>query len=159
MYLWMAKRLVFKTEPWWRWVLATVIHFTIVKSTYKIFNDNYWYHWVSYNLSSGVSLNLKIWPRKGNGRTEYIFSFYCLYSTIRAIFAWPWTENAQTKQKQQKNGNRGIWLVYQTDTNARGFWLVKQMLEWKNFIAENFLEINRITSLWHHTATRCNTIG
>ena len=68
-------------------------------------------------------------------------------------------ENAQTKQKQQKNGNRGIWLVYQTDTNARGFWLVKQMLEWKNFIAMNFLEINRITSLWHHTATRCNTIG
>ena len=31
-----------------------------------------------------------------------------------------------TKQKQQTNGNRAIWLVYRTDTNARGFWLVKR---------------------------------
>ena len=43
------------------------------------------------------------------------------------------------KQKQQTNGNRAIWLVYRTDTNTCGFWLVKQMCGWKNFMPENFL--------------------
>ena len=37
-------------------------------------------------------------------------------------------ENARTKQKQQTTGNRAIALVYRTDTNARGIWLVKRML-------------------------------
>ena len=45
------------------------------------------------------------------------------------IFIWPWNENAWTKQKQQTSGNRKIWLVYRT-------------LRWKNFMSENFLEIN-----------------
>jgi len=31
-------------------------------------------------------------------------------------------------QKQQRNGNKAVWLVYRTDTNARGFWLVKRTL-------------------------------
>ena len=31
-----------------------------------------------------------------------------------------------------------IWLVQRTDTNARGFWLVKRTLEWKNFTPEEF---------------------
>ena len=68
----------------------------------------------------------------------------CLYnkhaelpnSLRRAIFSSPWNENARTKQKQQMNGDRAIWLVYTTDTNARGFWLVKRTLGWKNFMAE-----------------------
>ena len=30
------------------------------------------------------------------------------------------------EQKEQTNENRAIWLVYRMDTNARGFWLVKQ---------------------------------
>ena len=51
----------------------------------------------------------------------------CQPSHDRAIFLWPWNENARTKQKQQTNGNRAIWLVYRTDTNARGFWLVKRI--------------------------------
>ena len=34
----------------------------------------------------------------------------CLVHFIRAIFVWPWNENAPTKQKQQTNGNRAIWL-------------------------------------------------
>ena len=34
------------------------------------------------------------------------------------------------------NGDRAVWLVYTTDTNARGFWLVKRTLGWKNFMAE-----------------------
>ena len=73
----------------------------------------------------------------------------------RAIFVWPWTENARTKQKQQTNGNRAIWLVYRTVTNARGFWLVKRTLGWKNFMPKNFLEINRYFALTSY----CNTIG
>ena len=75
--------------------------------------------------------------------------------TDRAIFVWPWNENAQTKQKQQTNGNRAIWLVYRTDTNARGFWLVKRTLGWKNFVPENFLEINRYFALTSYY----NTVG
>ena len=68
-----------------------------------------------------------------------------------AIFVWPWNEKAQTKQKQQTNGNRAIWLVYRTDTNGRGFWLVKRTLWWKKVMPENFLETNRyfaLTSYW-----------
>ena len=50
----------------------------------------------------------------------------------RAIFVWPWNENARTKQKQLTNGNRAIWLVNRTDAT------------------ENFLEINR-----HFALTSC----
>ena len=45
-------------------------------------------------------------------------------SSSSAIFVWPWFKNVRTKQKQQTNG--AIWLVYRTDTNTRGFWLVKR---------------------------------
>ena len=51
-----------------------------------------------------------------------------VYWFVRAIFVWSWNENARTKQRQQRNGNRAIWLVYRTDTNARGFWVVKRTL-------------------------------
>ena len=72
--------------------------------------------------------------------------------SIRAIYIWPWNENVWTIQKQQKNGNRANWLVYQTDTNAGGFWLVKGTLGWKNFTPKNLWKSTN-TSLWHHTAT------
>ena len=62
--------------------------------------------------------------------------------SVRAIFVWPWNENAETKQ--QTNENRAIWLVYRTDTNARGFWLVKRTLGWKNFMPE---ELSRNQSI------------
>ena len=77
------------------------------------------------------------------------------YSKVGVIFVWPWNKNARTKQKEQTNGNRAIWLVYRTDTNARGFWLVKRTLGWKNSMPENFLEINRYFALTSY----CNTIG
>ena len=64
------------------------------------------------------------------------------------IFVWPWNENVRAKQKQQTNRNRVIWLVYRTDTNAHGFWLVKQM-------PGNFLQINRYLALMSY----CNAIG
>ena len=73
----------------------------------------------------------------------------------RTISVWPWHGNARTKQKQQTNGNRTIWLVYRTDTNARDFRLVYRRLVWKNFMPENFLEINRYFALTSY----CNTIG
>ena len=60
-----------------------------------------------------------------------------------------------SKQKQQTNGNTAIWLVYRTGTNARGFWLVKRTLGWKNFMPENFLEIKRYFAL----TSCCNKIG
>ena len=77
---------------------------------------------------------------------------YCL---DRAIFLWPWNQNAHTNQKQQTNENRATWLECQTDRNTRGFWLVKRTLGWKNFMPQNFLEIN-----WYFALTwYCNTIG
>ena len=77
----------------------------------------------------------------------HIASLVLLMGHSREIFVWPWNENALTKQKQQMHGNRVIWLVYRTDTNARGFWLFKWTLGWKNFMPENFLEINRYFAL------------
>ena len=71
-----------------------------------------------------------------------------------AIFVWPWNENARKKQKQQTNGNIAIWLVYRTETNSRGFWLVKRTPGWKNGMPENFLQINRYFDLTSY----CNTI-
>ena len=70
------------------------------------------------------------------------------FYTDRMIFVWPWNENVRAKQKQQTNRNRVIWLVYRTDTNAHGFWLVKQM-------PGNFLQINRYLALTSY----CNAIG
>ena len=64
--------------------------------------------------------------------------------SFRAIFVWPWNENAETKQKQLTNENRAIWLVYRTDTNAHGCWLVKRTLGWKNFMPE---ELSRNQSI------------
>ena len=38
----------------------------------------------------------------------------------------------EQNRKNKRNGNRAIWLVCRTDTNASGFWLVKRTLGWKN---------------------------
>ena len=61
-------------------------------------------------------------------------------------------------REQNRNNKRvrtAIWLVYRTDTNAGGFWLVKRRLGWETFIPENFLEINRYFALTSY----CNKIG
>ena len=90
--------------------------------------------------------------------TKYELRWYCLshvYDGPRAIFVWPWNENARIKQKQQTDGNRAIWLVYRTDANVLGFWLVKQTLGVKKRHPENFLEINRYFALTSY----CKTIG
>ena len=83
---------------------------------------------------------------------QSMFAHYVLISCSlyyffnRAIFVWPWHENARTKQKQQTNENRAIWLVYRIYTNACGFWLVKRTRGGKTF-PDNFLEINRYFTL------------
>ena len=66
----------------------------------------------------------------------YFFVTMKQLKSVRAIFVWPWNdfENARTKQKKQTNWNTAIWLVYRTDTNARGFWLVNRTLGWQNFM-------------------------
>ena len=75
---------------------------------------------------------------------------------IRAIFVWHWNENARTKQKQQTNGNSLIdWFIERIQTRVAFGWLVKRMLGWKNFLPENFLEINGYFALTLY----CNTIG
>ena len=64
----------------------------------------------------------------------------------------------ETKTREQRNRNKTrteIWLVYRTDTNARGFWLVRQTLGWKNFLPKNFLEIIRYFALTSY----CKAIG
>ena len=51
---------------------------------------------------------------------------------VRAIFVWPWNQNMQTKQKQQTNRNRPIWLVYQMIQTRMAFgWLSKRSGEKK----------------------------
>ena len=67
----------------------------------------------------------------------------------RSIFVWPWNENPRTKQKQQTSGNKAIWLVYRTDANAPGLWLVKRTLGWKNFTPEE-LSRNRFDVIRQH---------
>ena len=57
------------------------------------------------------------------------------------------------EQNRNNNKNRAIWLVYRTDTNTRGLWLVKQTLAWKNFMPENFLEIIRYFTLTSYFKT------
>ena len=79
----------------------------------------------SLGLSSG----------KFSGATEHLKRWSCFPGRNRVIFVWLWNENARTKQKQQTNGSRAISLVYRTETNARGFWLVKRTLRWKKLHA------------------------
>ena len=118
---------------------------------------------LSLQQTANVRFNLRIsqnrrWADKNSSekllwlKLARIRSFPCSY---RTIFVWPGNENVRTKQKQQTNGNRAIWWVYRTDTNARGPFLVKRTLGWKNFMPENFLEINRYFALTSY----CNTIG
>ena len=94
------------------------------------------------HIFTGQSLNL----RERNGKINQRY---------RAIFTWRWNENVRTKQKQQMNTYRVIWVVYRTDTSACGFWLVKRTLRWKNFMSEKFLKINQYRALTSY----CNKIG
>ena len=89
-------------------------------------------------------------PLKWVTASEYVF--------INFVERFSYDLEMKTREqntKQYTNGIRAIWLVYRTDTNARGFWLVKQTHGWKNFMPENFPEINQYFALTSY----CNTIG
>ena len=45
-----------------------------------------------------------------------------------------WKRANKTKTTNERK--KAIWLVYLTDTNATGFWLVKRTLGWRNFMPE-----------------------
>ena len=62
-------------------------------------------------------------------------------SPNRAIFVWSWNEKAQTKQKQQMNGNRVLWLSNGYKWSKRS---AEQTLRWKNFIPK---ELSRNESI------------
>ena len=93
-----------------------------------------------FNQIQGLFLFLNRPPLPAPGSP--LLNFFMLID--RAIFVWPWNENARTKPNQETNGNRAIWLVHRADTNARVY-----------FMPENFLEINPFFALTSY----CNTIG
>ena len=100
--------------------------------------DNFWLNWFPYYHLIDV-LFLRIVHV-----LCYPWSYSVLLRYIRAIFMWLWNENAPTKQKQESNGIRAIWLVYQIDTNVHGFWLVNRTLGWKNFMPQELSRNQRI---------------
>ena len=73
---------------------------------------------------------------KSDSDEREVGEMFSLLLFVWAVFVSPWNENARTKQKQQTNENKVIWLVCRTDTNSSGFWLVKRTLGWKNFMPE-----------------------
>ena len=66
---------------------------------------------------------------------------------------WKRANNTETTNEWKYSDLIGLSNGYKL--NARGFWLVKRTLGWKNFMPENFLETNRYLTL----TSRCNTIG
>ena len=93
--------------------------------------DNFW--WL---LMSLLSSNRCIIIKDSTCTLLSLILCSVLLSYIRAIFIWLWNENTPTKQKQETNGIRAVWLVYQIDTNVHGFWLVNRTLGWKNFMPQ-----------------------
>ena len=74
----------------------------------------------------------------------------------RAIFVWPWNENARTKQKQQTNRNRVIWFVYRTRHKLA--WL---LVGWANARVKkrHARELSRNIKQYFALTSYCNTIG
>ena len=91
-----------------------------------LWHFHYWHTWLRVGKSNVFALVVSVASKRNNINSAQRMSYN------RATFVWLWNENARTTQ--QTNGNRAIWLVYRTDTNARGFWLVERT-------PENFLEI------------------
>ena len=73
---------------------------------------------------------------------------------VRAIFVWPWNENARKNGSKRTETERFDWFIERIQTRV-AFWLVKRTVRWKNFKLENFLEIYRYFALTSY----CNTTG
>ena len=65
-------------------------------------------------------------------------------SPNRAIFVWSWNEKAQTKQKQQMNGNRVLWWSNGYKWSKRSTEKLHPQRTFKEWID---------TLLWHYSAT------
>ena len=103
------------------------------------------------NSFQGVTVRLFCFKSFGSrieGAVTRLSGSFC-FSDFRVTLKWKRANETETT-----NENRAIWLVYWTNTNARGFWLVKRTLGWEHFMPENFLEIHRYFALTSY----CNTI-
>ena len=71
-------------------------------------------------------------------------NFSCRHERIEGFSYDLDMKTRKQNRKKQTNEKRAIWMVYRTDTNARGFWSVKRTLRWKNFMPE---ELSRNQSI------------
>ena len=79
-------------------------------------------------------------------RKGYIYSFDFLILLIDGLSSDLEMKTHEQNKKKQRNGNRAIWLVYRTDTNAWGFWLVKRTLWWTKIHARELSRNQSIVS-------------
>ena len=68
--------------------------------------------------------------------------------TFKIIERFSYDLERKTREQNRKNKRteiRAIWLVYRTETNARGFWLVQRKLGWNQPILrfDVTLQLNR----------------
>ena len=89
---------------------------------------------------------------KNKGKKEFAHKKICLE---RFSYDLEMKTREQNRNNKPTEIERFDWFIERTQTRVRGFWLVKWTLGWKNFMPENFLEINRYFAL----ASYCNTIG
>ena len=83
------------------------------------------------------SINIDVLMKgpKGGGKAED-------NGTLWYIERFSYDPEMKTREQNRNNklneriGNKAIWLVYRTDSNARGFCLVNRTLGWKNFMPE-----------------------
>ena len=88
--------------------------------------------------------------------TPIFSSFLALPSRLCLKKVERFSYDIEMKTREQNRNNKLTEIErfdwYRRDTNACGFWLVKWTLGGKNFMPENFLEINRyfgLTSYWN----------
>ena len=79
-------------------------------------------------------------------RKGYIYSFHFLILLIDGLSSDLEMKTHEQNKKKQRNRNRAIWLVYRTDTNAWGFWLVKRTLWWTKIHARELSRNQSIVS-------------
>ena len=105
-------------------------------------------------------------------RSNWFLFYYCRYVTTWLHYDWyilpniafrtleRFSYDLEMKTREQNRNNKRTeierfdWFIERIQTRV-AFWLVKRTLGWKNFMPENFLEINRDFALTSY----CNMIG
>ena len=140
-----------------------VLGFNLLRGSGQVFSNSWLDSTTNFDFKENIPL---IFVKLGKQVPFHVnirlitFSIVTLSHVIHICLVERFSYDLEMKTRKQNTNNkqteiRAIWLVYRTDINARGFWLVKWMLGWKNFMPDNFLEINRYFALTSH----CNTIG